>query len=99
MLVKLLVPMQLDVTSVRSVVLANSPNHQQLINLSFPIMFVISVTSIVLAKLSKYLMLLNLSVPVTCNSTCKSISNFISDCHSDKRARKLIDVNRKRPHE
>ena len=36
---------------------------------------------------------------VICNSTCKPISNFISDCQSVKPVCKLIDVNWKRPHE
>ena len=62
--IKLLVPIQLDVMFVRSVVLANSSNHRLFVNLSFPIMSVMFVTSIVLANLSKHLMLLNLSVPV-----------------------------------
>ena len=65
MLLKLFVPIiQLDVISLRSVVLISSSNHQLLVNLSFPIMSVMSVTSVVLANSSKHLMLLNLSVPV-----------------------------------
>ena len=100
MLVKQFVSRQLDVMSVRSVVLANSLNHQLLVNLSFPIM---SVTSTVLANLSNHLMLLKLSFPVTqiiviCNSTCKPVSNFVSDCQSVKPAHKLTDVYRNCPH-
>ena len=34
-----------------------------------------------------------------CNSTCKPVSNFVSDCQSVKHVRKLIDVNQKCPHE
>ena len=65
MLVKLFVPVQLDVMSVKSVVLANSSKHELLVTLSFPIMSVMSVTSTVLTNLlSKHLMLLKLSVPV-----------------------------------
>ena len=62
MLVKLFVPIQLDVISVRSVVLANSSNHQLLVSLSFAIM---SIMSIVFTNLSKHLtkQLPNLSVP------------------------------------
>ena len=41
----------------------------------------------------------NASNSVICNSTCKPVSNFASDCQSVKPVRKLIDVNRKRPHE
>ena len=41
----------------------------------------------------------NASSSVICNSTCKPVSNFVSDCQSVKPARKLIDVNRKRPHD
>ena len=41
----------------------------------------------------------NASNSVICNSTCKPVSNFTSDCQSVKPVRKLIDVNRKRPHE
>ena len=36
---------------------------------------------------------------VICNSTCKPVSNFISDCQSVKPVLKLIDVNRRRSHE
>ena len=54
----------MDVMSVRSVALVNSSNHQQLVSLSFPLMFVMSVTSAVLPNSLKQLMLLNLSVPV-----------------------------------
>ena len=59
--IKLLVSIQLDVMSVRSVVLANSSNHQLLVSLPFAVM---SVMSIVLANLTKHLVLLHLSVPV-----------------------------------
>ena len=41
----------------------------------------------------------NASSSVSCNSTCKPASNFVSDCQSNKPARELIDVNRKHPHE
>ena len=41
----------------------------------------------------------NASNSVICNSTCKPVSNFVSACQSVKPARKLIDVNRRRPHE
>ena len=41
----------------------------------------------------------NASNSVICNFTCKPLSNFMSDCQSVKPVRKLIDVNRKRPHE
>ena len=41
----------------------------------------------------------NFVIPVICNSTCKPVSNYVSDCQSVKPARKLIDVNQKRPHE
>ena len=65
MFVKLFVPIiQMDVMSVRSVVLVNLSNDQLLINMSFPPMSVMSVTSAVLANSLKHLMLLNLSVPV-----------------------------------
>ena len=33
------------------------------------------------------------------HSTCKPVSNFVTACQSVKPARKLIDVNWKRPHE
>ena len=91
--------------SARSAVLVNLSNHQLLVNLSFPIMSVMSVTSAVIANSSKHLMLLNLSVPVmqvivsNCNSTCKPVSNFVSDCQSVKPARKLKGVKQKYPHE
>ena len=65
MFVKLFVPIiQMDVMSVRSVVLVNLSNDQLLINMSFPPMSVMSVTSAVLANSLKHLMLLNLSGPV-----------------------------------
>ena len=64
MLVKLFVPIQLEIMSVKSLVLANSLNHQLLVNLSFPIMSVMSVTSTALANFSKHLMLIKLSVQV-----------------------------------
>ena len=103
MLVKLFVPIiQLDSMSLRSIVLVNSSNHQLLLNLSFPTM---SVLSAVLANSSKHLMLLNLSVPVMqvilsfVIPSCKPVSYFVNDCQSVKPACKLIDVNRKRPHE
>ena len=41
----------------------------------------------------------NASNSVICNSTCKPVSNFVSDCQSVKPVHKLIDVDRKRPHE
>ena len=41
----------------------------------------------------------NASNSVICNSTCKPISNFGSDCQSVKPARKLKGVKRKRLHE
>ena len=41
----------------------------------------------------------NASNSVIYNSTCKPVSNFVSACQSVKPARKLIDVNRRRPHE
>ena len=41
----------------------------------------------------------NASNAVVCNSTCKPVSNFISGSQSVKSVRRLIDVNRKRPHE
>ena len=41
----------------------------------------------------------NASNSVICNSTCKPVSNFVSDCQSVKPARKLNGVKRKRPHE
>ena len=41
----------------------------------------------------------NANNPVICNSTCKPVSNFVSDCQSFKHVYKLIDVNQKRPHE
>ena len=41
----------------------------------------------------------NASHSVICNSTCKPVSNFVSDCQSVKPARKLNGVKRKRPHE
>ena len=53
-------------------------------------MSVMSVTSTVKDNLSKHLML---------HSTCKPVSNFVTACQSVKPARKLIDVNWKRPHE
>ena len=53
-------------------------------------MSVMSVTSTVIDNLSKHLML---------HSTCKPVSNFVTACQSVKPARKLIDVNWKRPHE
>ena len=40
----------------------------------------------------------NASNSVICNSTCKPVSNFVSDCQSVKPARKLNGVRRKRPH-
>ena len=39
----------------------------------------------------------NASNSVICNSTCKPVSNFGSDCQSVKPARELIDVNWKHP--
>ena len=71
------VPIQLDIMSVRSLVLANSLNHQLLVNLSFPIMSVMSVTSTALANLPKHLMLLKLSVPVI-----QVILSFVIPCVS-----------------
>ena len=41
----------------------------------------------------------NASNSAICNSTCKPVSNFVSDCLSVKPARKLKGVKRKRPHE
>ena len=41
----------------------------------------------------------NASNSVICNFTCKPVSNFVSDCQSVKPGRKVIDVNRKRPHD
>ena len=41
----------------------------------------------------------NASNSVICNSTCKPAFNFVSDCQSVKPVRKIIDVNRKYPHE
>ena len=41
----------------------------------------------------------NASNSVICNSTCKPVSNFVSDCQSVKPARKLNGVKRKHPHE
>ena len=41
----------------------------------------------------------NANNSVICNSTCKPVSNFVSDCQSVKPVRKLIDVNRKRTQE
>ena len=41
----------------------------------------------------------NASNSVICNSTCKPVSNFVSDCQSVKPARKLTDVNWTRSHE
>ena len=41
----------------------------------------------------------NASNSVICNSTCRSVSNYFSDCQSVKPARKLNGVKRKRPHE
>ena len=41
----------------------------------------------------------NASNSFICNSTCKPVSNFVSDCQSVKPARKLKSVKRKRPHE
>ena len=64
------------------------------------------VTSAVIANSSKHLMLLTKSVcssnasnSVICNSTCKPVSNYFSDCQSVKPAHKLNGVTRKRPHE
>ena len=47
-------------------------------------------------SVSKLIEPLNVSKTVCSNNT---VSNFISVCHSVKPARKLIDVNRKCPHE
>ena len=55
---------QMEVISVRSIVLVNLSNHQLLVNLSFPLMSVVSVKSAVLANSIKHFMLRNLSVPV-----------------------------------
>ena len=41
----------------------------------------------------------NASNSVICNSTCKPVSNFVSDCQSVKPTCKLKGVKRKRPHE
>ena len=41
----------------------------------------------------------NTSASVTSNSTCKPVSNLVNDCQSVKPARKLNNVNQKRPHE
>ena len=41
----------------------------------------------------------NASNSVICNSTCKPVSNFVSDCQSVKPACKLKGVKQKRPHE
>ena len=46
------------------------------------------------SSVSKLIKSLNLS-----NSTCKPVSNFVSDCQSAKPVCKLIDVNWKRPRE
>ena len=40
----------------------------------------------------------NASNSVICNSTCKPVSNFVSDCQSVKPAHKLTDVYRNCPH-
>ena len=40
----------------------------------------------------------NASSSVICNSTCKPVSNFVSDCQSVKPAHKLTDVYRNCPH-
>ena len=53
----------MDLNSAWSVVLVNSPNHQLLVNLSFPLISVMFVTSAILANSLKHLILLNLSVP------------------------------------
>ena len=39
----------------------------------------------------------NANNSVICSSTCKPVSNFVSDCQSVKPARERIDVNQKRP--
>ena len=41
----------------------------------------------------------NASISVICNSTCKPVSDFVSDCQLVKPARKLKGVKPKRPHE
>ena len=41
----------------------------------------------------------NASNSVICNSTCKPVFNFVSDCKSVKPAHKPTDVNQKQPHE
>ena len=91
----------MDVMSVRSVALVNSSNHQLLVSLSFPLMFVMSVTSAVLPNSLKQLMLLNLSVPVI-----QLIPSFVIPLVSlflillvTASQLKLIAVNQKRPHE
>ena len=64
-----------------------------------------SVMLAVLATSSKHLMLLNLSVPIMqaiLSFVIPLVSLFLiflSDCQSVKPTRKLIDVNRKHPHE
>ena len=60
-------------------------------------MSVMSVTSAVLANsLLKQILLLNLSVPIM---QLIPVSNFVSDWQSVKPVHKLINVNRKHPHE
>ena len=84
MLVKLFVPIQLDVMSVGFVVLANSSNHQT----------VMSVTLTVLTNLSKHLMLLNLSVPVM-----QVILSFVIPLKSLSLIERLVNNKSSRQHD
>ena len=106
MLVKLFVPiMQMDVMSVRSVVLVNWSNHQLLVKLSLSLMSVIFVNISSISQLVKTINVTksvcssNAINSVICNSTCKPVSNFVSDCQSVKLVRKLSDANQKHTHE
>ena len=106
MLVKLFIPIKLDVSKVCKVssvsqlakpspvsklVLPNNVCNVRNVNTISRLVKTFNVTKSVCSS--------NASNSVVCNPTCKPVSNFVCDCQSVKPARKLTDVNRKRPHE
>ena len=70
-------------------------NHQLLVNLSFLIMSVIVKTF----NVTKTVCSSNTNNSAISSSTCKSVSNFVSDCQPVKPAHEFIDVNQKRSRE
>ena len=82
--------------------LANSSNCELLVSLCNNVCNVRNVNSISQIvktfNVTKIVCSSNASNSVICNSTCKPVSKFVSDCQSDKRACNLIYVNWKRSH-